>query len=218
MQRTTRCRTLPPSLQSMLRRSGRRAATTRSCRPLTLTTFALGHSMRSLPLPPPCHPLLPPPLPLLLLCSSLTCRTLTSLRSSRAKVGCSCHVAAGDRVTKICSAPWLLLDSSRRNRRKRKEEVDDDDDDDVLAPLHADDRDRPGTTTQRRQRQRQRRPTLRQQRSAKRATLSLSLHHRCQRWSASVCVPAWAATATPAAASLTAAATLTAAICSTQGR
>ena len=64
---------------------------------------------------------------------------LTSLRSSRAKVGCSCHVAAGDRVTKICSAPWLLLDSSRRNRRKRKEEVDDDDDDDVLAPLHADD-------------------------------------------------------------------------------
>ena len=47
---------------------------------------------------------------------------LTFLRSSRARVGCSCAVAAGDRQTKVCSAPWLQ--QSKRSTHRRKDDDD----------------------------------------------------------------------------------------------
>ena len=47
---------------------------------------------------------------------------LTSLRSSRARVGCSCTVPAGDRQTKVCTAPWLQQSKRASHRHKHDDE------------------------------------------------------------------------------------------------
>ena len=50
---------------------------------------------------------------------------LTLLRVSRARVGCSCSVAPGDRVTKICSAPGLEAHKRRKKQPAFTEPSDD---------------------------------------------------------------------------------------------
>ena len=80
----------------------------------------------------------PPPSPVLLATQSPPARSpsppplffsdvsdLTFLRSSRARVGCSCTVAAGDRQTKVCTAPWLQQSKRASNRRKDDNNSDD---------------------------------------------------------------------------------------------